>query len=339
MSDSPITDQNPTSENNTSAAEVPAKVSAAPQEKQQNGEVPHAKDGAVRGRRPRYYRRPRHDDRKESSAENGNGEENNENGEEHQQERRHRGRGRGRGFRGRRRGFRGRRRSPVADEEGEKPEVAGDEQKQTEQEEGAAKERPRRVRRRRPRHVTEEGEERPKRELTEKEIERRRLKNRKRRAKKRERMQQLRRARDFNEDGTPKAPEFSDVKDLTPGTTGINLVVKVLNVNVVVEKEGRPARDGSPRTIRIADCLVGDATATVFLTARNKQIDLVQPGMTLIVRNANVRLFESNMRVTVGRWGKFVPYTEEDAFGRSDEFTVNEEVNVSDKRFKVVFED
>lgn len=47
----------------------------------------------------------------------------------------------------------------------------------------------------------------PKRELTEKEIERRRLKNRKRRAKRRERMKQLRRERDFNEDGTPKAPE------------------------------------------------------------------------------------------------------------------------------------
>jgi len=92
---------------------------------------------------------------------------------------------------------------------------------------------------------------------------------------------------------------FTTVDQLKPGTHGHNLTLKVASSNQVVEKS---RTDGNK--IIIAECLVGDQTGAIILTARNEQIDHVQPGKTIIVRNAKIDMFKGYMRLAVDKWGK-----------------------------------
>lgn len=98
---------------------------------------------------------------------------------------------------------------------------------------------------------------------------------------------------------TPKRkPIFMKVDQLRPGTTGHNLVVKVVSCKVVVNRT-RP--DGS--SVRIAECTVGDETGTITLTARNAQVDLMVADKTINVRNAKIDMYKGSMRLAVDKWG------------------------------------
>lgn len=88
------------------------------------------------------------------------------------------------------------------------------------------------------------------------------------------------------------------VDQLRPGTTGHNLVVKVVSCKVVVNRT-RP--DGS--SVRIAECTVGDETGTITLTARNAQVDLMVADKTINVRNAKIDMYKGSMRLAVDKWG------------------------------------
>ena len=66
-----------------------------------------------------------------------------------------------------------------------------------------------------------------------------------------------------------RKPVFTKIDQLRPGTSGHNLIVKVVSSNMVLQK-GRP--DGRQvRQMRIAECVVGDETGTIVFTARNDQ--------------------------------------------------------------------
>jgi len=94
-------------------------------------------------------------------------------------------------------------------------------------------------------------------------------------------------------------PKFIKCKDLEPGTRGHNLILKVGDVKTVLERK-RPDLS----TLSIAEATVGDATASILLTARNEQIAHVKKGATLILRNAKVEMFQGHMRLAVDKWGK-----------------------------------
>lgn len=67
-----------------------------------------------------------------------------------------------------------------------------------------------------------------------------------------------------------RKPVFVKVDKLKPGTNGHNLIVKVLKSDTIVPK-GRLAAASNLQKTRIAECLVGDETATILFTARNDQ--------------------------------------------------------------------
>jgi len=117
---------------------------------------------------------------------------------------------------------------------------------------------------------------------------------------------------------------FTTVDQLKPGNHGYNLKLKVLKISSVVEKT---RTDGSK--IRIAECTVGDSTASVILTARNDQIDIVQAGKTIIVRNSKIDMFKGFMRLAVDKWGK-LEVTEPATF------EVNTENNLSTIEYELV---
>ena len=67
-----------------------------------------------------------------------------------------------------------------------------------------------------------------------------------------------------------RKPVFTKVDNLRPGTSGHNLIVKVVSANLVLQK-GKP----DDRQMRIAECLVGDETGSILFTARNNQGNFV----------------------------------------------------------------
>ena len=101
---------------------------------------------------------------------------------------------------------------------------------------------------------------------------------------------------------------YGSVVDLTPDSTGHNLVLRVHAVEVVVErKKSRPVFAGGGAdddVLRIAEVVCGDATGAVVLSLRGSQISLAVPGSALVVRNARVDMFRGFMRLRVDKWGK-----------------------------------
>ncbi|KAL3345227.1 hypothetical protein AABB24_024265 [Solanum stoloniferum] len=97
---------------------------------------------------------------------------------------------------------------------------------------------------------------------------------------------------------------FVKVDELKPGTEGINLIVKVLNTDVVVDKseeqQSLPSYHYSPfRTTRVAESLVGDETGTIILTTRNEQVDLMTPGNILLLYGAKIQIYRGFLRLAV----------------------------------------
>lgn len=123
-----------------------------------------------------------------------------------------------------------------------------------------------------------------------------------------------------------RKPSFIPIDQLKPGTSGHNLIVKVISTNVVVERS-RP--DGTK--IRVAEALVGDQTGSITLTARNNQIDAVQPGNLLIIRNSKIDMFGGFMRLAVDKWGKISLYDQPAPFT-----TVKENNNLSTVEYELV---
>ncbi|KAL6564546.1 hypothetical protein OROMI_015996 [Orobanche minor] len=75
---------------------------------------------------------------------------------------------------------------------------------------------------------------------------------------------------------TMRKPVFVKVSELRPGTSGHNLTVKVVSSTTVLDKKSRNSNSFShsgavPAHTRIAECLIGDDTATILFTARNDQ--------------------------------------------------------------------
>ncbi|CAK7327735.1 unnamed protein product [Dovyalis caffra] len=163
-----------------------------------------------------------------------------------------------------------------------------------------------------------------------------------------------------------RKPVFTKVDQLKPGTGGHTLIGKVLNSDTVLQK-GRSVSQHLRKT-RIAECLIGDETASIIFTARNDQeymmvedsleydanhyrnhsssltimilnsmrrndgywvFDLMKPGTTVILRNAKIDMFKGSMRLAVDKWGR-VEVTE------PAEFVVKEDNNLSLVEYELV---
>eukprot|EP01018_Ginkgo_biloba_P001175 Gb_31185 [translate_table: standard] len=99
-----------------------------------------------------------------------------------------------------------------------------------------------------------------------------------------------------------KKPVFVKVDELTPGTSGHTLVVKVVSSKLVLQR-ARP-NGNQLRHVRIAECVVGDDTGVIIFTARNEQVDIMREGVTVIIRNAKIDMFKGTMRLAVDKWGR-----------------------------------
>jgi replication factor A1 len=104
-------------------------------------------------------------------------------------------------------------------------------------------------------------------------------------------------------------PEIVSVDSLRPGTTGLNVVVKVLDAKEVMNKK-RP--DGS--SVRIVECTVGDASGVLLFSAKNKQqVETMKVGKMVRVQNGKIDMIRGTMRLTVDQWGLLKEETEGDS--------------------------
>ncbi|KAK4491656.1 hypothetical protein RD792_002419 [Penstemon davidsonii] len=128
-----------------------------------------------------------------------------------------------------------------------------------------------------------------------------------------------------------RKPVFVKVDALKPGTNGHTLVVKVVNASAVLNKKPRSPTVRGPQNqnSKIAECLVGDETATILFPARNDPVDLMKPGNTVILRNAKIDMFKGSMRLAVDKWGR-VEATE------PAKFVVREDNNLSLVEYELV---
>jgi len=120
-----------------------------------------------------------------------------------------------------------------------------------------------------------------------------------------------------------ESEELVKVETLTPNSRGVNTIVKVVSKGEVRSVTGR---DYSVR--RVADALVGDETACIYMTLWDDKIDAINEEAILSITNGYINLFRGNMRLNIGKYGSYElvedsPITE-----------VNTENNLSDKRYE-----
>jgi replication factor A1 len=117
----------------------------------------------------------------------------------------------------------------------------------------------------------------------------------------------------------PSAPPVK-VSELGPYSKQVNTTVKVVQKGEARETVSR--QDGT--THRVLDALVGDETGAIYMTLWDDNIDKVNEGDTVNVKNGYVRPFKGSMRLNIGRYGTLEP-------GESALGDVNTTNNLSDK--------
>lgn len=127
-------------------------------------------------------------------------------------------------------------------------------------------------------------------------------------------------------EGFSRSREPVDVKvgELSPTSRAVNVTAKVVSKSEV--RNIAAGRDGAPH--RVSDALVGDETGCVYLTLWDDNIEKVNEGDTVNIKNGYVNLFRGNMRLNVGRYGT-LEVAEEPLEG-----DVNTENNLSTKVYE-----
>ena len=120
-----------------------------------------------------------------------------------------------------------------------------------------------------------------------------------------------------------ESEELVKVETLTPNSRGVNTIVKVVSKGEIRSVTGR---DYSVR--RVADVLVGDETACLYMTLWDDKIDAINEEDTLNITNGYINLFRGNMRINIGKYGSYETLEE------SPITEVNTENNLSDKRYE-----
>lgn len=114
------------------------------------------------------------------------------------------------------------------------------------------------------------------------------------------------------------------ISELTPDSRAVNVTAKVVSKGEV--RSTTSGRDYS--THRVVDALVGDETGCIYLNLWDDNINKVNEGDTLNIKNGYVNLFRGYMRLNIGRYGSFEIVQE------SQIKEVNTENNMSSKQYE-----
>ncbi|HZX33936.1 MAG TPA: single-stranded DNA-binding protein [archaeon] len=110
------------------------------------------------------------------------------------------------------------------------------------------------------------------------------------------------------------------VSELKPEMKKVGLTVKVEEVGKPREVVTR--EDGMFH--KVADILVGDETASVFLSVWDEKIESLKAGRYFRVSNAYATVYKNSLMLSLGKYGKIEEITEEEP-----KFEVNTANNLS----------
>jgi replication factor A1 len=96
-----------------------------------------------------------------------------------------------------------------------------------------------------------------------------------------------------------RQPVDAKVNELNPQSRAVNVLAKVVSKSEI--RSIAAGRDGAAH--KVSDALVGDQTGCVYLTLWDDNIEKVNDGDTILVKNGYVNLFRGNMRLNIGRYG------------------------------------
>jgi len=96
-----------------------------------------------------------------------------------------------------------------------------------------------------------------------------------------------------------RQPVDAKVGELTPQSRAVNVLAKIVSKTEV--RNIAAGRDGAAH--RVSDALVGDETGCIYLTLWDDNIEKVNDGDTILVKNGYVNLFRGNMRLNIGKYG------------------------------------
>lgn len=99
--------------------------------------------------------------------------------------------------------------------------------------------------------------------------------------------------------GGNRQPVDTKVGELNPSSRAVNVLAKVVSKSEV--RNITAGRDGEPH--KVSDALVGDETGCIYLTLWDDNIEKINEGVTISVKNGYINLFRGNMRLNVGRYG------------------------------------
>lgn len=118
--------------------------------------------------------------------------------------------------------------------------------------------------------------------------------------------------------------EYVKVKDLTPESKNVNIVVKVVEEG---EERSISSKFGGERKLK--EFTVGDESGVVVMTLWEDQVSQASDGDTLQIENGYISLVRGNMRLNIGKYGKFMKAKEELSGD------VNKELNMSAKEYPI----
>ena len=81
-----------------------------------------------------------------------------------------------------------------------------------------------------------------------------------------------------------------------------------------------------------AECVVGDEYGCAVLIAKDAQLDIVQEGASITIRNAHANVVREHMRLEIDRWAK----VEETADGAAKIKNIRLANNLSDTAYELV---
>jgi replication factor A1 len=94
-----------------------------------------------------------------------------------------------------------------------------------------------------------------------------------------------------------ESAELVKIRNLNSYSRRVYTIVKVVSKT--------EAREVSGGARRVVEALVGDDTASIYLTLWDDAIDKVKEGQILNIKNAYVNLFRGSMRLNLGRFGSY----------------------------------
>ena len=96
-----------------------------------------------------------------------------------------------------------------------------------------------------------------------------------------------------------RQPVDAKIGELNPSSRAVNVLAKVVSKSEV--RNIASGKDGEPH--KVSDALVGDETGCIYLTLWDDNIEKVNDGDTISIKNGYINLFRGNMRLNIGRYG------------------------------------